>query len=107
MQDTTPTSAANPVIELDTFLDVVYDDPELVRAEFDDLIAACWDDSPPTLPRRSRRPPPRPRPQRPRAPELGSRPAPRQGGSVHARQRGPPADAGRFPARAATETVRR
>jgi hypothetical protein len=85
------TAAATGLVdELDAFLDVVCGDPELLRAEFDDLVAACWDDSPPEPPTRQRRPPPIPRPRRWPGPpaRLAIQATVPSGG--WARQRGPP-----------------
>ncbi|MEU4292793.1 hypothetical protein AB0E63_31605 [Kribbella sp. NPDC026596] len=84
------TMAAGLADELDMFWDGVGDDPELLRAEFDDLIAACWDDSPPAPPSRPRRPGPKPRPARPPGRTTA---CPDPHGPLHsleARQRGPP-----------------
>jgi hypothetical protein len=48
------------------FVDVLCDDPEWLRAEFDDLIAAVWDEPPRQRPPGPpRRPDPVPRPPRP------------------------------------------
>ncbi|TWD83037.1 hypothetical protein FB561_4190 [Kribbella amoyensis] len=75
----------------DEFLDLVCDDVDLLRAEFDALIAASWDDPP------GRRPPSPP--QRPaELPHAYRRPAPVHSGpeevvdpsTAVARQRGPP-----------------
>lgn len=41
-----------PVRPGDPFVDLVYGDEELVRAEFEALIAASWDPPPPTPPAR-------------------------------------------------------
>jgi len=84
------TAGAGLVDELDTFLDVICGDPELVRAEFDDLIAACWHDSPPSPPSRRRRPPPTPRPGRRPEPPAKSAIQEAWPSSRRARQRGPP-----------------
>jgi hypothetical protein len=78
------------------FWDVVCEDTALLRAQFDELIAACWEDSPPPPPSRrvgSRRLPPREPHYRlggePRRPSPNGTTEPtvvsRQG-----RQRGPP-----------------
>jgi hypothetical protein len=58
--------------DVDAFLDIVYGDVELLRSEFDDLIAASWEGTP-------TRPPGgyRPRPHRERSQRPSSRPAPR------------------------------
>jgi hypothetical protein len=87
-------AAAGLVDELDAFLDVVCGDPELVRAEFDDLVAACWDDSPPEPPTRQRRPPPIPRPRRRPEPPARSAIQATVPSSGWARQRGPPTGTG-------------
>jgi len=50
------TTAPRPT-EADAFAELVYDDAELVRAEFDALIAACWESPSGPPPRRSVRSP--------------------------------------------------
>ncbi|WP_432876975.1 hypothetical protein ACQPYH_27735 [Kribbella sp. CA-245084] len=88
MTETTMTPGA--VDQLDTFWDVVCDDPEMLRAEFDDLIATSWDDSPPSPPTRPRRPEPKPGPSRPPAPAPSRSLTRRPLRDAEARQRGPP-----------------
>lgn len=82
----------NTVIGTDeAFLGLVYGDEELVRAEFDALIAASWDPPPPTppaLPEPPDRPPGWPTPPLPDAPPLPDRPLPPRTRS--SRQRAPP-----------------
>jgi hypothetical protein len=84
-------AAANEVEE--KFLALVYADEELLRAEFDALIAATWDQPrQPAGPRRASRPTPPPR-RRPR-PEF-ARPGPMRaqhypGAEARTRQRAPP-----------------
>lgn len=75
--------------------DLVCADPDLVRREFDDLIAASWDAPPPDRPRLPRRcPPRRPAPigrRRHRRTAWASRPAEGAGAAAApARERGPP-----------------
>ncbi|NIK58198.1 hypothetical protein [Kribbella shirazensis] len=62
-----------PIAEHEAFADLVLSDDDLVRAEFDDLIAACWESpyepppgkpSPPTRGREPRPPLSRPRSSR-------------------------------------------
>jgi hypothetical protein len=72
------------------FLDIVYTDPEFVRAEFEAILAASWDDPPDRPARRDR---PRPQPLRPRRPRtrLMPRPVPAWASVASGgRQRGPP-----------------
>jgi hypothetical protein len=76
----------------DAFLDLVSRDDDLVRAEFDGLVAACWQDPPPSFPAPPRphgRPPawPAPPPAQPPAPAPVPPPAPARG-----RQRSPPTE---------------
>ncbi|MGW6277049.1 hypothetical protein [Kribbella sp. NPDC055071] len=79
--------------EAEVFIDLVLGDDDLVRAEFDALIAACWE-SPSEPPRRKLSPPgggkagrpPRRWPRRHRSPLTDRAPAPRPLG----RERGPP-----------------
>jgi hypothetical protein len=82
------------VDEAEAFTDLVCGDDDLVRAEFDDLIAACWD-APSKPPRRkpgppaggwARRPPNR-GPRRPGVPLVTTVTTRRP----QCRQRGPPA----------------
>jgi hypothetical protein len=80
------------VDEVDEFLDLVCADPDLLRAEFDDLITSCWGASAPVqrprYPRRWAEPPTTGNPLPPGT--LGrviQAPRPCQGG-----QRGPPGD---------------
>jgi hypothetical protein len=78
--------------EADVFAELVYDDVELVRAEFDALIAACWE-SPSEPPLGKPCPPdggwagrpPLPIPRRPGLPAAPALHRPPEG-----RQRGPP-----------------
>jgi hypothetical protein len=78
--------------EADVFAELVYDDAELVRAEFDALIAACWE-SPCEPPLGNACPPdggwagrpPLPTPQRPGLPATSAPDRHPEG-----RQRGPP-----------------
>lgn len=90
------TAPAGRADELDTFLDLVFEDPELVRAEFDDLIAACWDDSPPSPPSRRRRPAPQPRSAPRPASQAGPGATTTALRNAEARQRGPPGRSGCF-----------
>jgi hypothetical protein len=73
--------------ERDTFLAVVYADADWLRAEFDAIVAASWDE-PPARPELSSRPVP-PRPHSTRHPD---RPVPtgRPAAAVPARERSPP-----------------
>jgi hypothetical protein len=50
--------------DLDAFLDIVCGEAEFVRAKFEAIIAACWDDTSSSPPRRDRPGFPRPRPRR-------------------------------------------
>jgi hypothetical protein len=72
------------------FLDLVYQDPDLVRAEFDALIAASWQ-SPPPPPAATPRPADRPAhwPSAPRPEPLPPHPRVPEGRRV-TRQRSPP-----------------
>jgi len=78
--------------DVDAFWDVVYGDPELLRAQFDAIVAASWDE-PPTRPQ----PPGRPGAHRPAAdrwrdPVLpGLSPSRPVRGRLGGRGRGPPA----------------
>jgi hypothetical protein len=77
----------------ETFLALVYADEELLRAEFDAIIADGWDElTPPTRPRTTR--PPAPPPQRrEHTSESAGRAPGRQyypAGEGRSRQRGPP-----------------
>jgi hypothetical protein len=74
--------------ERDTFLAVVYADTEWLRAEFDAIVDASWDE-PPARPEPSGRPvpgPARPYPPRRRARPLRRGPV----GPTPARERSPP-----------------
>ena len=73
--------------ERDTFLAVVYADADLLRAEFDAIVATSWDE-PPARPEPSGRPVP-PRPHAARHPD---RPVPigRPTAAAPARERSPP-----------------
>ena len=73
--------------ERDTFLAVVYADADWLRAEFDAIVAASWDE-PPARPEPSGRTLP-PRPHAARHPD---RPVPtgRPAAAVPARERSPP-----------------
>jgi hypothetical protein len=78
--------------DLEDFLDIVYSDAEFVRAEFEAIVAASWDDPPARPPRRDRPGPPSSRRRhRPGPPCLvpGALPVWGSGGSG-GRQRGPP-----------------
>jgi len=77
------------------FLALVCTDEELLRAEFDAIIAAAWDQpTPPTRPRPTRRPPGPPAPRRERRTDGSAGRLPgRQhypAGEGHCRQRAPP-----------------
>lgn len=75
----------------ETFLDLVTRDDDLVRAEFDALIAASWDappPPPPAAPAPADRPPGWPEPSHPGPPRLADR---RRPGRRVSRQRSPPA----------------
>jgi hypothetical protein len=79
-----PASAPASAPAREQFLDVVLGDEDLLRAEFDAIIADAWDDPP----RAARRPPP---PRRlARSEPGGLRYARRPGLSAWARQRSPP-----------------
>ena len=75
--------------ERDTFLAVVYADADWLRAEFDAIVAASWDE-PPVRPGRSGRPVPGPA----RRDAAGRRdrpvPAGRPAAAAPSRQRSPP-----------------
>jgi len=85
------TGARAPTVQ-DAFVDLICQDDELLRAEFDALIAASWQTPPgPPPPAPPRRPPPGATPlARPLTdagrPHVGSTPIRRH----HRRQRGPP-----------------
>jgi hypothetical protein len=78
----------------DAFLDIICQDEELLRAEFDALVAASWDEPPPpprppAVPRPADNPAPQPATRTTTAQEIPSRshhPAP-----AGRRQRSPPA----------------
>jgi len=75
---------------------LVCDDPDLLRREFDELIAASWDAPPPDRPRGPRRSPPRrPVPLARRRHRLPTAATPSAADAstpaAPARQRGPPA----------------
>ncbi|MEV4620772.1 hypothetical protein AB0J74_18935 [Asanoa sp. NPDC049573] len=93
---TNPTSGAPaPASTIDaTFLDIVCHDEELLRAEFDALVAASWDEPPapppPAGPRPADNPAPRPTTHpttEKEVPPESYHPAP-----AGRRQRSPPAD---------------
>lgn len=78
----------------EVFVELVLGDDGLVRAEFDALIAACWE-SPCEPPRRRHCPPvgawaPWPQPRLARAPGVPCNPVPPR--RPDGRQRGPPQD---------------
>ncbi|MET9272143.1 hypothetical protein [Kribbella sp. NPDC003557] len=89
----TATNQQQILAEAEVFVDLVLDDDDLMRAEFDALIAACWE-SPSEPPRRKLSPPgggwarrpPRRWPSWHRYRLTGSVPARRP----QSRQRGPP-----------------
>lgn len=86
------TSAQQPVGVPEVFVDLVLGDDDLMRAEFDALIAACWE-SPCEPPRRRPCPPAgayadRSSARSPRGRGLPLAPAPRR--RPESRQRGPP-----------------
>jgi hypothetical protein len=88
----TATNQQQTLAETEVFIDLVLGDDDLVRAEFDALIAASWE-SPSEPPRRKLSPPgggwagrPHRWPPRYRSPLADSVPARRP----HSRQRGPP-----------------
>jgi len=77
------------------FLALVCADEELLRAEFDAIIAAAWDQpTPPTRPRPTRRPPGPPAPRRERRVDASAGGSPGQqhypAGEGRCRQRAPP-----------------
>jgi len=79
------------VAERDAFIDLVYQDEDLVRAEFDALVAAAWDTPPPLPPALPQPADPAPGwpvgpPPRPPAPAAGPAPT----GWWLCRQRSPP-----------------
>jgi hypothetical protein len=80
---------ADSATERDTFLAVVYADADWLRAEFDAIVAASWD-QPPARPEPSGSPDPAP--GRPAVAGWPERPVPpgRRLGAAPARERGPP-----------------
>ena len=78
---------ADSATERDTFLAVVYADADWLRAEFDAIVAASWDEPP-----ARRRPSGRPGPPRPDAARHPDRPVPtgRPAAAAPARERSPP-----------------
>lgn len=79
----------------DAFLDIICHDEELLRAEFDALVAASWDEPPPPPPppagpRPADNPPPRP--AAPTATEQEVPPRSHRPAPAGRRQRSPPAD---------------
>jgi hypothetical protein len=86
------TTTAPRSTEADVFVELVYDDAELVRAEFDALIAACWE-SPCEPPLGKACPPDGGWAGRPSLPALqrpGLPAAPARRHQPEGRQRGPP-----------------
>lgn len=89
------TAGTAPGAEVMEFADLVCGDPGLLRAEFDELIAASWDGPPPRWPFGPRRSPPQrpmpvPRSARDDPPRVW-RPAQATGATeAGSRQRGPP-----------------
>lgn len=89
----TTTNQQQTIAEAEVFVDLVLDDDDLMRAEFDALIAACWE-SPSEPARRKPSPPgggwagrpPRRWPPWHRSPLTDRVPARRP----HSRERGPP-----------------
>ncbi|TCC49047.1 hypothetical protein E0H75_21100 [Kribbella capetownensis] len=89
----TATNQQQTVAEAEVFVDLVLDDDDLMRAEFDALIGACWE-APSEPPRRKPSPPgggwagrpPHRWPPWQRSPLAGSVPARRP----LSRERGPP-----------------
>ncbi|GAA3634158.1 hypothetical protein [Microlunatus ginsengisoli] len=71
------------------FYDLLLDDADLLRAEFDELIAAAWSGTPPARPSRNTRPDPDRRPTRRAASRPTGRPV-RPGSDARPRQRSPP-----------------
>ena len=95
MRTTTPARRANAEHSSDEkFLALVCSEEDLLRAEFDAIIAAAWPDPPSREPHRDRAPQHRPRSVRHRTPPGLAGPAtpPRPPGTAGpARQRSPPA----------------